>query len=71
MYTTDFWTLWEKARVACFQRTASNMYIIYSETYHQPRLDAWDKSLGLVHGEHPEESGGEGGRRGDLDGEYM
>ena len=23
MYRTDFWTLWEKARVVCFERTAS------------------------------------------------
>ena len=23
MYITDFWTLWEKARVECFERTAS------------------------------------------------
>ena len=22
MYRTDFWTLWEKARVECFERTA-------------------------------------------------
>ena len=22
MYRTDFWTLWEKARVECFKRTA-------------------------------------------------
>ena len=22
MYRTDFWTLWEKVRVACFKRTA-------------------------------------------------
>ena len=28
-------------------------------------------SLGLVHWEDPEESGGEGGGRGDQDGEYM
>ena len=41
-----------------------NMYIICSETDHQPRLDAWDKCLGLVHWEDPEESGGEGGGRG-------
>ena len=40
-------------------------------TYHQPRLDAWDKCSGLVHWEDPEESGGEGGGRGDGDGEYM
>ena len=23
MYRTDFWTLWEKARVGCFKRTVS------------------------------------------------
>ena len=23
MYRTDFWTLWEKARVGCFERAAS------------------------------------------------
>ena len=49
----------------------NNMYIIYSETDHQPRLDAWDKCLGLVHWENPEESGGERGGRGDRDGECM
>ena len=48
-----------------------NMYIMYSETNQQPRLDAWDKYLGLVHWEDPEELGGEGGGRGDRDGEYM
>ena len=48
-----------------------NMYIIYSETDHQPRLDAWDKCWDLVHWEHPEGSGGEGGGRGDRDAEYM
>ena len=49
----------------------NSMYITYSETDHQPRLDAWDKCLGLVHWEDPEKSGGEGGGRGDRDGEYM
>ena len=34
-------------------------------------LDAWDRCLGLVHWEDPEGSGGEGGGRGDWDGEYM
>ena len=47
----------------------NSMYIIYSETDHQPRWDAWDKCL--VHWEDPEESGGEGAGRGDRDGEYM
>ena len=41
------------------------------ETDHQPRLDAWDKCSGLGHWEDPEGSGGEGGGRGDRDGEYM
>ena len=49
----------------------NNMYIIYSETDHQPRLDARDKCSGLVHWEDPEEWGGEGGGRGDRDGEFM
>ena len=39
--------------------------------FNQPRWDAWDKCLGLVHWEDPEESGGEGGWRGDRDGDYM
>ena len=48
-----------------------NMYIIKGETDHQPRLDALDKCSGLVHWEDPEELGGEGGRRGHRDREYM
>ena len=47
------------------------MYIILGEADHQPRLDAWDKCSDLVHWEDPEGSGGEGGGRGDRDGEYM
>ena len=38
---------------------------------HQIWLDAWDKCLGLVHWEDPVGSGGEGGGRGDRDGEHM
>ena len=38
---------------------------------HQPRLDAWDKRSDLVHWEDLEGSGGEGGGRGDQDGEHM
>ena len=49
----------------------NRMYIIYSETDHQTRLDAWDKCSGLVHWEDLEELGGVGGGRGDRDGEYM
>ena len=47
----------------------NSMYIIYSETDHQPRWDAWDKCWGLVHWEDPEELGGEGSGRGDRDGD--
>ena len=28
MYRTDFWTLWEKARVECFKRTAIGTCIL-------------------------------------------
>ena len=48
-----------------------NKYTIKGETDHQPRLDAWDKCSGLVHWEDPEGWDGEGGRRGDRDGEHM
>ena len=48
-----------------------NMYIIYGETDHQPRLGARDKCSDLVHWEDPEGSDREGGGRGDQDGEYM
>ena len=48
-----------------------DMYIIYGETDHQPRLEVWNKCLGRVHWEDPKELGGEGGGRGDRDGEYM
>ena len=48
-----------------------NMYIIKCETDRQPRLDAWDKCLGLVHWEDPEGWDGEGGGRAVQDGEHM
>ena len=41
------------------------------ETDHQPRLAAWDGWSGLVHWEDPEGWDGEGGGRGDRDGEHM
>ena len=46
-------------------------YTIKGETDRQPRLDAWDKCSGLVHWEDPEGWDGEGGGRGDWDGEHM
>ena len=47
------------------------MYIIKDETDHQPRLDAWDKCLGLMPWDDPEGWDGKGGGRGDQDGEHM
>ena len=38
MYRTDFWTLWEKARVGCFERTASE------HVYYQ----GWNRSPAQV-----------------------
>ena len=34
MYRTDFWTLWEKARVGCFKRTASKhvYYLVWNRS---------------------------------------
>ena len=40
MYRTDFWTLWEKARVGCFERTACILSIVKLSTgpgwMHEP-----------------------------------
>ena len=35
MYRTDFWTLWEKARVGCFKRTASK-HVYYQRWNRSP-----------------------------------
>ena len=70
MYRTDFWTLWEKARVGCFERMACILSIVKQITspvgMHETSAQA-----GLVHWEDSEESGGEGGGRRDWDGEHM
>ena len=69
MYRTDFWTLWEKARVGCFERTACILSIVKQIT--NPGGMHETSARALVHWEDPEESGGEGGGRGDRDGEYL
>ena len=40
MYRTDFWTLWERVRVRCFERIALKHVYFKGETDHQLRLDA-------------------------------
>ena len=45
MYRTDFWTLWEKARVGCFERTACILSIVKQITspggMHETSARAW------------------------------
>ena len=54
-----------------FRENSIETCILSRVKHHQPRLDAWDKCLGLVHWEDPEGLGREGGGREDRDGEYM
>ena len=60
MYRTDFWTLWEKARVGYFKRTSCILSSVKQITspggMHETSAQAW---------KDPEESGGEGDGRGD------
>ena len=45
MYRTDFWTLWEKARVGCFERTACILSIVKQITnpgwMHETNAQGW------------------------------
>ena len=45
MYSTDFWTLWEKARVGCFERIACILSIVKQVTspggMHETSAWAW------------------------------
>ena len=56
-------TFYSKRRASDLQRSCKDikesydMYIIYGETDHQSRLDAWDKRSDLVHWEDLEGSG--------------
>ena len=66
MYRTDFWTLWEKARVGCFERTACILSIV--KQIASPGLMHETGCSGLVHWDDPEGWDGEGGGRGVQDG---
>ena len=45
MYRTDFWTLWEKARVGCFERIACILSIVKQINspggMHETSAKAW------------------------------
>ena len=54
MYRTDFWTLWEKVKVGCFDRTACILSIVKQITnpggMHETSARAWStgKTLGRI-----------------------
>ena len=62
MYRTDFWTLWEKARVGCSERIALKQ-VYYQGWMHETSAQGW--CTGKT------QRDGEEGRRGDRDGEHM
>ena len=65
--TKDFWTLWEKVRVGCFERTACILSIGKQITspggMHETSARAWCTGK-------TQRDRGEGSGRGDQDGEY-
>ena len=63
--------MYDLKSLLCVLKKLKQVDTIKGETDHQPRLDAWDKCSGLVHWEDPEGWDGEGGGRGDRDGEHM
>ena len=71
MYRTDFSTLWEKARVGCFKRTASKRILSRVKQITSPgwmhETSAWAWCTGKTQRDWiVREVGG-----GDQDGEYM
>ena len=71
MYRTDFWTLWEKARVGCFKRTAWKRILSRVKQITSPGWMHETSARTWCTGKTPEGLGGEGGVRGDRDEEYM
>ena len=62
MYRTDFWTLWEKARVGYFERTACILsrvkQITSPDWMHETSARAW--CTGKIQGNQVEKEVGEG-----------
>ena len=71
MYRTVFWTLWEKARVGCFERIALKHILPYMKQIASPGSMHETGCSGLVHWDDPEGWDGEGGGRKVQDGEHM
>ena len=71
MYRTDFWTLWEKARVGFFERTTSK-HVYYKGWNRSPaQVGCMRQVLRAGALGRPRGSGGKEGGSGDRDGEYM
>ena len=62
MYRTDFWTLWEKARVGCFKRIACRLSIVKQTTspggMHETSARVW--CTGKIQRDRVEREVGEG-----------
>ena len=71
MYRTDFWTLWEKARVECSERTASKhvYYQVWNRSPAQAGCMRQVPGAGALG--WPEGWDGEGGESGVQDGEHI
>ena len=65
MYRTDFWTLWEKGRVGCFERTACILSIVKEITspggMHETSAQAWCTGKTQMDGMWKEVGEGESG----------
>ena len=71
IYRTVFWTLWEKARVGCFKRTASKLVYYLGWNRSPAQVGCMRQVLGAGDWEDPEGWNGEGDGKGDRDGEHM
>ena len=71
MYRTVFWTLWEKVRVGCFKRTALKRILFRMKQINSPGCMHETSARTWCDWENLEGAGGEGGGRGDRDGEHM
>ena len=62
MYRTDFWILWEKARVVCFERTVCILSIVKQITslgwMHETSAQGW--CTGKAQRDRVEREGGGG-----------
>ena len=71
MYRTDFWTLWEKARVGWSERIALK-HVYYQVWNRSPaQIGCMRQVLGAGALGRPRGWGGEGGGRGIQDGEHV